>query len=151
MVHRRMWWSVTAALAAACYGVLWVAFARHWAWLNTIEAAVLDPLHRYGVKHPAWVRFWDVLCTVGGPEALRLVGAGVVVVAVLRSNLRAVLFVLTTIEVSGLVSQHAKDLAGRPRPAGAMSGAAASSFPSGHAVAVMAAVLALLTISAGMF
>jgi undecaprenyl-diphosphatase len=117
-----------------------------------VDSAVLDPLHGYGVKHPAWVRFWDVLCTVFGPEALRLVGLAVVVVAVLRRNLRATLFVLLAIELSGAVSQVAKNLAGRPRPAGALvDGAAASAFPSGHAVAVMAAVLTLLTISAGMF
>jgi membrane-associated phospholipid phosphatase len=150
MAHRGKWWSVTAALAAVCYAVLWVAIARHWAWLNTIESAVLEPLHAYGVKHPAWVWFWDVLSTVLGPEAFRLVGAGVVIVAVLRRNLGAVLFVLTAIELSGVVSEVAKNLAGRPRPAGALAGTAASAFPSGHAVAVMAAVLALLTISAGM-
>jgi membrane-associated phospholipid phosphatase len=151
MAHRGKFWSATAALAAVCYTVLWVAFARHWEWLNAIDSALMDPLHAYGVRHPGWLRFWDVLCTVLGPEAFRLVGVGVVVVAALRRNLRAVLFVLTTIELSGVVSQVAKNLAGRPRPAGALAGSVASAFPSGHAVAVMSGVLALLTITAGMF
>jgi undecaprenyl-diphosphatase len=71
--------------------VLWLGFALHWEWLRTIDSGVLDPLHRYGVKHPAWVRFWDVLCTVLGPAGFRVVGAVVVVIAVLRRNLRAVL------------------------------------------------------------
>jgi membrane-associated phospholipid phosphatase len=151
MAHRGKFWSATAALAVVCYTVLWIAFARHWEWLNAIDSAVLDPLHAYGVKHPGWLRFWDVLCTLLGPEAFRLVGAGVVVFAALRRNVRAVLFVLTTIELSGVVSQVAKNLAGRPRPAGALAGTVTSAFPSGHAVAAMTGVLALLTITAGMF
>jgi membrane-associated phospholipid phosphatase len=151
MAHRWRFWSATAAPAAVCYTVLWVAFARHLQWLNAIDSAMLDPLHAYGVKHPGWLRFWDVLCTVLGPEAFRLVGVGVAVVVALRRNARAVLFVLTTIELSGVVSQVAKNLAGRPRPAGALAGSVSSAFPSGHAVGAMTGVLALLTITAGMF
>jgi undecaprenyl-diphosphatase len=140
------------ALAAASYAVLWIAVAQHWKWLNSIDSAVLDPLHSYGVKRPGWVQFWNVLSTVFGPEGFQIVGAAVVVVAVLRRNLRTVLFVLAAIELNGVVAQLAKDLAGRPRPPGALTTAStAASFPSGHAVAVMAGVLALLTISAGMF
>jgi membrane-associated phospholipid phosphatase len=149
MAHRDKWW--IAALAAACFAVLWVGFAVHWEWLRTIDSAVLDPLHSYGVKHPAWVRFWDALCTVFGPGTFRLVGIGVIVVAVRRRNLRVVLFVLTTIELTGLVTLIAKGLANRSRPPGALVTAALSSFPSGHALAAAAAVPALLTISAGLF
>jgi membrane-associated phospholipid phosphatase len=53
--------------------------------------------------------------------------------------------------LSGVVTQVAKDLADRPRPALALTAASSTSFPSGHALEVMAAVLALLTISAGVF
>lgn len=149
MAHRGGWW--IAALAAVCYALLWVGFAAHWEWLKTIDSAMLDPLHSCGVKHPAWVRFWDALCTVFGPEAFRLVGIGVIVVAVLRRNVRVVLLVLTTIELAGLVTLIAKGLANRSRPPGALVTPALSSFPSGHALAVAAAVPALLTISAGLF
>ncbi len=147
--HGRNLGVVLAAVAAACYAVLWLGFAFHWQWLVTADSAVLDPLKAYDVKHPAWVRFWDVLCSVLSPEGFRLAGAAMVVVAVLRRNLRATLFLLTAIGLSGIVSQIAKDLADRPRPLGAT--AASSAFPSGHALAAMAAVLALLTISAGVF
>jgi membrane-associated phospholipid phosphatase len=138
-------------IAAACYALLWTAVALHWKWLNSIDSAVLDPLHAHGVKRPGWVRFWNVLSTVFGPGGFQIVGAAVVVVAVLRRNLRAVLFVLAAIELNGVVATLAKNLAGRPRPLGALTASAASSFPSGHAVAVMAGVLALLTIWPGMF
>src|ERR1700758_4397532 len=89
---------VTAAVAAACYALLWTAVALHWKWLNSIDSAILAPLHSYGVKRPGWVRFWNVFATVFGPEAFRLVGAVVVVVEALRRDLRAVLLVLTVIE-----------------------------------------------------
>jgi undecaprenyl-diphosphatase len=141
---------LTAALAAATYAILWIAVALHWKWLNTIDYGVLGPLHAYGVKHPGWVRFWNVLSTVFGPEAFRLVGAAAIIVALRRRHLRAALFVLTAIELSGAVAQLGKNLAGRPRPAGALTVAVSSAFPSGHAVAVMTGVLTLLTLSAGM-
>jgi membrane-associated phospholipid phosphatase len=116
-----------------------------------MDYAVLDPLHAFGVKHPAWVRFWDMFCTVFSPEGFRLLGAVAVVVAVLRRNLRVILFLLTTIGLSGVLAQVAKDLVDRPRPVGALAASVSSSFPSGHATAATVGVLALLTISAGTF
>ena len=144
-------WIATAALAVTCYAVLWLGCALHWAWLTSMDYGVLEPLHAFGVKHPAWVRFWDVFCTVFSPEGFRLLGAVALVVAVLRRNLRVILFLLTTIGLSGVLAEVAKDLVDRPRPAGALAGSASSAFPSGHAIAAMVGVLALLTISAGMF
>ena len=149
MAQRTKWWIATAVIAVASYAVLWIAVALHWKWLNSIDSAVLDPLHAYGVKHPAWVLFWNVLSTVFGPVAFRLVGVVAIAVALIRRHhLRVVLFLLTTIELSGAVAQLGKNLAGRPRPAGALTVAESSAFPSGHAVAVMAGVLTLLTLTA---
>ena len=109
-----------------------------------MDYAVLDPLHAFGVTHPAWVQFWDVFCTVFSPEGFRLLGAVAVVVAVLRRNLRVILFLLTTIGLSGVLAQVAKDLVDRPRPVGALAAsfgaqAAALSVPRlrrlvGHAL-----------------
>jgi membrane-associated phospholipid phosphatase len=142
---------VLAIVAVATYALLWVGFAQHWGWLAAIDSAALDPLHDYGVKHPGWVLFWDVVCTVLGPESFRIVGAGVVIIAVLRRNLRVALFVLICVGLSGLVTELAKYAADRPRPAGALDAVSMTSFPSGHALESMAAVLVLLTISAGTF
>ena len=140
-----------ATAAVIVYALLWLAYALRWGWLQAVDDAVLQPLYDYGVKHPGWVQFWDVLCTVFSPAAFRLVGAAIVVLAVFRRNLRVILFILTAIGMSGIVTQIAKGLADRPRPTTALAAASSSAFPSGHALGVMAAVLALLTISAGMF
>jgi membrane-associated phospholipid phosphatase len=151
MARHWTWWIATAVLAVVCYVVLWLGCALHWAWLQTMDYAVLDPLHAFGVKHPAWVRFWEVFCTVFSPEGFRLLGAVAVVVAVLRRNLRVIVFLLTTIGLSGVLALVAKDMVGRPRPVGALTASVSSVFPSGHAIAAMVGVLALLTISAGRF
>jgi membrane-associated phospholipid phosphatase len=145
MGHRA--WPAIAVAAVACYALLWCGWALNWQWLRTFDAALLNPLHRYGVHHRDWVRGWDVLCTVLGPGGLRLVGLVVAVIAAVQRNVRVILLMLTAIGLSGVVTQAAKDLADRPRPASAFTEAASTSFPSGHAVAVMAAVLALLAVS----
>ena len=138
-----------AVAAGVLYALLWLAYALQWSWLAAFDDAALRPLYDFGVKHPGWVRFWDIVCSVFSPAAFRLVGAAIVVVAILRRNLRVILFVVAAIGVSGVVTQVAKELADRPRPDTALVSAASSAFPSGHAVGVMTAVLALLTISAG--
>lgn len=140
-------WLAIAVAAIGCYALLWCGWAMHWQWLRAFDAALLNPLHRYGVNHPGWVRGWDVLCTVLGPAGLRLVGFVVIVVAALQRNVRLILLMLTTILLTGVVTQVAKDVANRPRPASAFTVAESSSFPSGHALAVMSTVTALLVVS----
>jgi membrane-associated phospholipid phosphatase len=138
-----------AAAAVACYALLWVGWAHHWGWLAAIDTAALAPLHDFGVKHPAWVRFWDVLCVVFAPNSFKLPGLVLVVMAALRRNVRAAVFLLATIGLSGVVTDVFKHLANRPRPPTALVGAASTSFPSGHALGLMVAVLALLAVTAG--
>jgi undecaprenyl-diphosphatase len=91
-----------------------------------------------------------VFCTVFGPEGFRLLGAVVILIALIQRNLRTALFLVVTMEISGVATQVGKYLAHRPRPSGALAYAPYSAFPSGHALAAMAAVLALLTVSAGL-
>jgi len=57
------------------------------------------------------------------------------------------LFLVISVELMGFVTEVAKRIAGRPRPATAMTDAVSSSFPSGHALGVMVGVLALLTVA----
>ena len=90
---------------------------------------------------------WDVFCTVLGPTAFRLVGARRHRGGADRRKLRAALFLVITVELSGLITEIAKHAADRPRPATAMVYAQSTSFPSGHAVGVMVGVLALLTVA----
>lgn len=135
-----------AALAAAVYAVMWVGYVQSWAWVAAMDRFALEPLHRYGADHPAWVTAWNVFCTVLGPAAFRIVTLVVILIALVRRRLRTALFLFLSVELSGLITEAAKAAVDRPRPATAFVSAWGSSFPSGHALGVMVSVLALLTV-----
>ncbi len=139
--------AVSAVSAVGVFVVMWAGYAADWAWLARFDEWALEPARRYGEAHPGWVTAWDVFCTVLGPTVFRLVTVVVIVVAFARRNVRIAMFLIISVELSGLVTQTAKDLVDRPRPAGAMVAAASSSFPSGHALGVMVAVAALLAVA----
>ena len=147
MTPRKTWLLWSAAVAVALYALMWIGYVLQWNWLTTIDSSALDALHRYGVAHPAWVTSWDVFCTVLGPTAFRLLALVVIVVALVRRNLRVALFLVISVELSGLVTEIAKQAADRPRPVTALVSAHSTAFPSGHAVGVMIGVLALLTVA----
>lgn len=138
---------VTAVLAAAVYAALWIGYANQWTWLADVDAAGLAGPYRYGSAHPGWVTAWNVFCTVLGPFAFRLLALVMIVVALVRRQRRIALFLVLTIELSAVTTEVAKFLADRPRPDTALVHALSTSFPSGHALGVMVAVLALLTLA----
>ncbi|MCB0950368.1 MAG: phosphatase PAP2 family protein [Mycobacterium sp.] len=147
MHTRRGWLIGTAAAAVGVYALLWLGVVQNWAWLARVDAWALEPAHRLGSTHPGWITAWNVFCTVLGPNAFRLVVLVVIVVALTRRNVRIAMFLVISVELSGLVTEIAKALADRPRPATAMVTAYGTSFPSGHALGVIVAVLALLTVA----
>lgn len=147
MTSRRCWLLGSAAVALAVYALMWIGYISQWNWLTTLDSAALEALHRYGVAHPGWVTAWDVFCTVLGPTAFRLLTLVVIVVALVRRDLRAALFLVISVELAGLVTEIAKWAADRPRPETAFVYAYSTSFPSGHAVGVTVGVLALLTVA----
>jgi membrane-associated phospholipid phosphatase len=112
----------------------------------TIDSSWLNTTHRYGVAHPGWVASWSTFCTVFSPTGFRLLALVVIVFSLVRRNLRVAFFLLISVELSGLITEIAKDAANRPRPATALVSAPSSSFPSGHALGAMVGVLALLTV-----
>jgi membrane-associated phospholipid phosphatase len=146
MTQRKGWLLGLAAIALLMYALLWIGFVR-WPWVDAVDSRALVPLHTYGLAHPVWVLCWDVFCTVLGPTVFRLAALVVIVVALARRNLRAALFLVVTIELSGLLTEAAKAAANRPRPVESLVSASSTSFPSGHAVGVMVSVLALLTLA----
>jgi undecaprenyl-diphosphatase len=146
MSPRKTWLIVSAVLAVAVYALMWIGYALQWNWLMTIDSSWLDNLHRYDVAHPGWVIAWNVFCTVLGPTVFRLLTLVVIIFALVRRNLRVALFLVISVELSGLITEIAKQAANRPRPATALVSAPLTSFPSGHALGVMVGVLALLTI-----
>jgi membrane-associated phospholipid phosphatase len=147
MTPRRSWLLGSAAVAVAVYALMWIGYLSQWNWLQALDSSALEALHSYGVAHPGWVTAWDVFCTVLGPTAFRLLTLVVIVVALVRRNLRTALFLVISVELAGLVTEIAKWAADRPRPETAFVYAYSTSFPSGHAVGVTVAVLALLTVA----
>ena len=146
MTPHKTWLIVSAAVGVAVYALMWIGYASQWNWLTTIDSSCLDVGHRYGVAHPGWVTAWNVFCTVLGPTVFRLLTLVVIIFALVRRNLRVAMFLLISVELSGLITEIAKQAANRPRPATALVSAPSTSFPSGHALGVMVGVLALLTI-----
>lgn len=138
---------MTAASAAALYIAMWIGWLQGWRWLAAVDNWFLNGLYPIGAAHPNWVTCWNVFCTVLGPTAFRVLGVVVIIWLLARRYLRVALFLVLSVELAGLVAETAKHLANRPRPATAMVDALGTSFPSGHAVGVTAAVLALLTVA----
>ena len=147
MSPRKTWLIVSAALGVAVYAGMWIGYASQWNWLMTMDSSWLDAGHRYAITHPGWVTGWNVFCTVLGPTAFRLLSLVVIIFALVRRNLRVALFLVISVELTGLITEIAKYAANRPRPATVLVTATSTSFPSGHAFGVMVAVLALLTIA----
>jgi undecaprenyl-diphosphatase len=146
MTLRKPWLVGLLVLATAVYVTLWVGWSTHWTWLAAVDAWGLGAFHQLGVDHPAWVTFWQVLCTVLGPNAFRIVGLVVIVVALRHRQFRLALFLVLSVELSGLVTEALKAAAHRPRPETALVFAPSWSFPSGHALSVSAAVMALTVV-----
>jgi undecaprenyl-diphosphatase len=134
-------------VAASVYAGMWLGYRQDWGWLNAADSSALTAAHDFGVKHPGWVRFWDGVCTVFTPSTFRLLGMAAALAALAKRRPRAALFVLVSVECSELVTQIAKGLADRPRPVTALVAASSSSFPSGHALAAMVGVTALLVVT----
>ncbi|MEW5812081.1 MAG: phosphatase PAP2 family protein [Actinomycetota bacterium] len=137
----------SAVVALGVFVAMLVGYRLGWAPLSHVDDAALESTYRIGTSHPGWVTFWDVYCTVLGPTAFRLVTVAIIVVAFVRRNVRVAVFLILSVELSGLVTEVAKTLVDRPRPATALVSAASSSFPSGHALGVMVAVTALLAVA----
>jgi undecaprenyl-diphosphatase len=134
------------ALAVAVFALMWIGYASHWNWLTGVDAAWLEFGHRYSVAHPGWAIAWNGFCTLLGPTAFRLLTLIVIVVLLVRRNFRVALFLVISVELTGLITEIVKYAANRPRPASALVSSSSTSFPSGHALGVMVGVLALLTV-----
>jgi hypothetical protein len=86
-----------AVIAAVVDAAMRPGYRQGWAWLGTVDCCVLSALHDAGVKHPGWLRFWQVLCTGLGPVAFRLLTAAVVLIALVRRCVRIALFLVVAV------------------------------------------------------
>ena len=142
----KKWLVLTTLVAVAVYVVAWIGWSSEWAWVVEGDGAALDATHRFGLAHPGWVTFWNLLCSVFSPLAFRVVVLGLIAWAMMRRRWRLAVFLFFSVELAGVVTELAKGVADRPRPATALVYASSTSFPSGHALGTMAAVLALLVV-----
>ncbi|WP_156687484.1 phosphatase PAP2 family protein [Mycobacterium sp. Marseille-P9652] len=133
-----------ALIAALAYAAMWVGYSHGWAWLHRADWSMLNAAHRLAVAHPLWVPFWDGLSIALGPVPLRVLGGVATAFAFARREARAALVLLCCAPLSGLVTTAAKALANRPRPPTMLVPAESTSFPSGHALEAMSALLAMV-------
>jgi membrane-associated phospholipid phosphatase len=148
MMRPRLAMAVYVALVAAVvYAVMWVGYRQNWGWLHGLDWSLLNASHDIAMKHPAWVRFWAVVSVVLGPVPLRLLDTVAAVAALVSRNVRAALLLLACGLLNGFVTLGAKALANRPRPPTMLLATPQTSFPSGHALETMAALLALLAVA----
>ncbi|MGV0624481.1 phosphatase PAP2 family protein [Mycolicibacter minnesotensis] len=138
---------VSIAAAAAIYVLMLVGYRQGWGWLGAVDTAALNSSYDMAVQHPSWVRIWDTISTVFEPAVLRALAMLAAIAALLRRRLRAALFLLVTVETTGVLTMVAKGAVGRPRPATALVAATSTSFPSGHALGVMVGVGALAMVA----
>lgn len=146
MTRARIALPVGALVAAVVYAAMWVGYRQNWGWVHGLDWSLLNAAHDVAIKHPAWVRFWDVVSVVLGPVPLRLLGAATAVAMLVKRNVRAALLVVACAPLNGLVTTAAKAVVNRPRPPTMLVVAPSTSFPSGHALEATAALLALLTL-----
>lgn len=146
MAARKSWLIAAVATATAVYVAMWLGYTENWAWLDDVDNLLLRRFHDVGASRPGWVSFWVVFSLVFGPSAFRLIALLLIIAALVRRHLQTALFLVVSVELSGLVTLAAKVVADRPRPDTALAHAASTSFPSGHALGVMVGVLAMLTV-----
>ncbi|OMC20139.1 phosphatase PAP2 family protein [Mycobacterium colombiense] len=134
-----------AVLAATVYAVMWAGYCRHWTWLCRMDWSVLNAARDIALKHPLWLRFWEGVSYALGPVPMSALGIAMTVLALVMRNLRAALVLaLACGPLNEFATAAAKALVNRPRPATMLVAAPSTSFPSGHALEAMAALLAVL-------
>lgn len=134
-----------AVLAAAVYAAMWAGYCRHWTWLYRMDWSLLNAARDVALKHPLWLRFWEGVSYALGPVPMSVLGVTMTVLALVMRNLRAALvLVLACGPLNEFVTVAAKALVNRPRPATMLVAAPSTSFPSGHALEAVAALVAVL-------
>ena len=90
--------------------IAYEGYRQNWGWVHGLDWSLLNAAHDVAIKHPAWVRFWDVVSVVLGPVPLRLLGAATAVALLVKRNVRAALLVVACAPLNGLVTTAAKAL-----------------------------------------
>lgn len=134
-----------AAFAATLYVLLWVGYVQQWDWLYRMDWSLLNAFRDVALKHPLWLRFWESVSYALGPVPMSALGIAMTTIALMMRKLRAALVLAFACgPLNEFATAAAKALVNRPRPATMLVAAPSTSFPSGHALEAMAALLAVL-------
>ena len=132
-------------MAATVYAVLWVGYCQRWNWLHQMDWSLLNAARGGALKHPMWLGFWESVSYALGPVPMSALGIAMTVTALVMRNLRAALVLAFACgPLNEFATAASKALVNRPRPATMLVAAPSTSFPSGHALEAMAALLAVL-------
>lgn len=126
--------------------MLLVLVVTRWAPLHRLDVNTLTGLNRYAVHHSAQRNWWSLVTDVLQPNTWRAMAAVAVVVLLLRKHAYAAATIAATMIGAAVLSTVVKLAVGRarPRPPHVIAHAAGASFPSGHALAVAAAMVVAL-------
>ena len=140
--------AVGGLVLAVPFGLLLLLVADRWGPLTRLDQRVAEALHGPALAHPSYVQALQAISLVLSPSVFQVVGVVVAVVLILRRQPRLAAWLVVTVVGSGLLDTAVKDLVGRRRPVFAVpvAHARSTSFPSGHAVGVVAGVGALLLV-----
>lgn len=120
-----------------------------WTPLTHLDARIADGLHRYALAHRGQLPLWRDVSALLSPGVLRIaaVVAAVVLFLLTRSWGAPLVLALSALGTA-LLSPVTKLLVDRDRPhfAESVASAAGQSYPSGHALASFATVVAVLVV-----
>lgn len=136
---------VASAIAVPLVLLTWLV-AAHWGPLMTFDRNVVDGWYDATVD-AGMLDFWHFVAQASSPNYDRLVLIGLVIVFLVRRELRTALWILVVTVVTGPLNQLLKELVDRPRP-DVPAQIDGFSYPSGHAmeIAAMMGVLIVLTL-----
>jgi membrane-associated phospholipid phosphatase len=139
---------VAALLVLVPFALALVAVTDGWSPLRRLDLDVANRLNTQALAHPGLVSFLKLVSTVFSPTSFRIAAAIVAVLLLIRRSPRLAVWLVLTMELSGILDNVVKSAVGRARPhfAHPVQTLTSFSFPSGHALGSVVGVGALLLV-----
>jgi membrane-associated phospholipid phosphatase len=139
---------VALAMVAVPFGLLLLLVRARWSPLLHLDQRTSEALHRFAVRHDAFVSAMKSLSTIGSSRVYVPVFAALVAWLLWRRLPRLALFVAVTVAGSILLNNVVKVAVDRARPVlpDPVASAHGKSFPSGHSQAAVVTYAVLLLV-----